>query len=128
MSLKLEGEVTGGGRLPRQILGKLAEGAGGVGEAVVLEVDAFGGEEAEFFGEGGAGYFALEAAGGEVGGDDAVAGDFRGERVGAEGLADGAGGAAAQAEGQRGVGDDAAGWDFAYGGIDAEGEGGRGER
>jgi hypothetical protein len=72
-------------------LGRLADGTGGVGEVVVLEVDTFGGEEAQLFGEGGAGLFALEAAGSEVGGDDAVAGDFGGEGVGAEGLADGAG-------------------------------------
>ncbi len=42
-------------------------------------------------GEGGAGFFALEAADGQIGRDDAVAGDLRGEGVGAKGLADGAG-------------------------------------
>ena len=107
-------------------LGRLADGAGGVGEVVVLEVDAFGGEEAELFGEGGAGFFALEAAGREVGGDDAVAGDFGGEGVGAEGLADGAGRAAADAAGEGGVGDDAAGRDFLERGVNFGGEGGGG--
>jgi hypothetical protein len=34
---------------------------------------------------------AFEAADGQTGRDDAVAGDLRGEGVGAEGLADGAG-------------------------------------
>jgi hypothetical protein len=34
---------------------------------------------------------AFEAADGQIGRDDAVAGDLRGEGVGAEGLADGAG-------------------------------------
>jgi hypothetical protein len=58
---------------------------------VVFEAHAFGREEVEFFGEGGAGAVALESAGGEVGGDDAVAGDLGREGVGAEGLADGAG-------------------------------------
>ena len=77
-----------------------------------MEVDTFGGEEAELFDEGGAGFSALEAAGSEVGGDDAVAGDFGREGVGAEGLADGAGGAAADAAGEGGVGDDAARGDF----------------
>ena len=62
----------------------------GVGEAVVFEGDAFSGEKAEFFGECRAGGAALEAAGGEVRGDDAMAGDLWGEGVGAEGLADGA--------------------------------------
>ena len=62
-----------------------------VGEAAVLEEDAFRGEEAEFSGQGGAGLVALESAGGKVRGDDAVAGDFGGEGIGAEGLADGAG-------------------------------------
>ncbi len=61
----------------------------GVSEAVVLKMNAFGGEKAEFFGECGAGGAALEAAGGEVRGDDAMAGDLWGEGVGAEGLPDG---------------------------------------
>ena len=61
----------------------------GVGEAVVFEGDAFGGEEAEFFGQCRAGGAALEAGGGEVRGDDAMAGDLWGEGVGAEGLPDG---------------------------------------
>ena len=34
----------------------------------------------------------MEAADGQIGRDDAVAGDLRGEGVGAEGLAEGAGG------------------------------------
>ena len=72
-------------------LGRLAEGAGGVGETTVLKDDAFGGEEAEFFGECSARGMALEAADGQIGRDDAVAGDLRGEGVGAEGLANGAG-------------------------------------
>ena len=72
-------------------LGRLAEGTPGVGETTVFEDDALGGEQAELFGEGGAGFFALEAADGQIGRDDAVAGDLRGEGVGAEGLADGAG-------------------------------------
>jgi len=103
----------------------LGKDAGEVGEAVVFKVDSFVGEEAEFSGQGGAGGFALEATRGEVGRDDAVAGDLGSERIGAEGLADGAGGAATETAGQSGVGDDSAGCDFAHGGIDAEGEGGR---
>jgi len=97
--------------------------ASGVGEVAFGEGDAFGGEELEFFGEGGAGLMALEAAGGEVGGDDAVAGDLGGEGVGAEGLADGARGAAVDAAGEGGVGDDFARGDLAEGGVDFGGEG-----
>ena len=93
-------------------------------EAAVFEGDAFGGEEVEFFGEGGAGAAALEAAGGQIGGDDAVAGDCGGEGIGAQGLADGAGGVATEAASERGVGDDLAGGDFAEGGVDFGGEGG----
>jgi len=72
-------------------LGRLAEGALGVGETAIFEDDALGGEEAEFFGECLARGMAFEAADGQIGRDDAVAGDLRGEGVGAEGLADGAG-------------------------------------
>ena len=88
-----------------------------------MEADAFGGEEAEFFGEGGAGFSSLEAAGGEVGGDNAVAGDFGGEGVGAEGLADRAWGTTPDAAGKSGVGDNAAGRDFAESGVDFRREG-----
>ena len=70
---------------------KSADSAFWFGQAVVFEADALGGEQAELFGEGGAGFFALEAADGQIGRDDAVAGDLRGEGVGAEGLANGAG-------------------------------------
>ena len=90
----------------------LADGALGISEAIVLEVNAFGGEEAEFFGEGRAGRGAVEAAGREVAGNDAVARNSRGVGVGAKGLADGPRGAAADAACQGGVGDDATGRDF----------------
>lgn len=101
------------------------DGALGVGEAVVLEDHSFGGEELQLAGESGATGLAGVAAGREVGGDDAVAGDFGGEGVGAEGLADGAGGAATDAAGQGGVGDDATGRDFFKRGVDFGGERGR---
>jgi hypothetical protein len=64
----------------------------------------------------------LEAPGGEIGGDDAVAGDVRCEGIGAEGLADGARGAAMDAASEGGVGDDLAGGDFTEGGVDFGGE------
>lgn len=121
LEFECEWKVTGGRRPPLQVLG-LVDGAFWVGEAVVLESDALGGEELQFFGELGTAGLAGVAAGGEVGGNDAVAGDFGGERVGAEGLADGAGGAAADSAGQGGVGDDAAGWDFLERGVDFGGE------
>lgn len=101
----------------------------GIGEAAVFEGDAFLGEESEFFAEGGAGAASLESAGGEVGGDDPVAGDSGGEGVGAEGLADGARGAAADTASERGVGDDFAGRNTAEGAVDFVGErGGAGGR
>jgi hypothetical protein len=90
----------------------------------VGECDTLGTEEAEFLGEGGAVGSPLEAAGREIGSDDAVAGDLGGEGVGAEGLADGAGRAATDATGEGGVGDDAASGDLAEGGVDFAGEGG----
>jgi len=99
------------------------EESGGIGEVPVPEMNALGGEEAELFGEGGAGLMAAEAAGGEVRGNDAVAGYGRGERVGAEGLADGAGGPAAYAATERGVGYDFARGDLPQGGVDFDGEG-----
>ena len=73
-------------------LGRLAEGAPGVGETTVFEDDALGGEEAEFLGQRLARGMAFEAAEGQIGRDDAVAGDLRRQRVGAEGLSDGPGG------------------------------------
>lgn len=91
-----------------------------------MEFDALGGEEAELAGEGGAGALALEPAGREVGRNDAMAGNLRGERIGAEGLADGAGGAAADAPAEGGVGYDAAGRDAQEGVVNAAGEGGDG--
>lgn len=81
-------DITGGHRPPRQILGRLADGTIGIGQAAIFEDNALGGEEAELSGEGGAGFSALEAAGREVGGDDAVAGDLRREGVGAAGWAE----------------------------------------
>jgi len=100
--------------------------ARGVGEAAAAEFDALGGEEAELAGEGGSGAFPLESAGAEVGRDHAVAGDLRGEGVGAQGLTDGAGRAAANPPAERGVGDDAAGGDAQEGVVNAAGEGGGG--
>ena len=89
----------------------------------VVEVNAFSGEEAEFAGKGGAGCFALEAADGQIGRDDAVAGDLGGEGIGAEGLADGSWRAAADDSPESGVGDDAARRDFAQRGVNLGGEG-----
>ena len=88
------------------------------------ECDALGTEEAEFFGEGGAVGSPLEAAGREIGSDDAVAGDFGGKGVGAEGLADGSGRPAMDATSEGGVGDDSTGRDAAERGVDFVGEGG----
>jgi hypothetical protein len=45
-------------------LGRLADGAGGVKETAVFEDNAFGGEEAEFFGQGRARGVAGKAADG----------------------------------------------------------------
>jgi hypothetical protein len=108
-------------------LGRLTERALGVGETTVFEDDAFGGEEAEFFGECSARGMALEAADGQIGRDDAVAGDLRGEGVGAEGLSDGAGRGAADPATEGGISDNAAGRDFFQRRVDFGGEGGGGE-
>jgi len=104
-------------------LGGLTDGAFDVGKVTVVEANAFSGEEAEFAGKGRAGCFALEAARGEVGRDDAVAGDLGGEGIGAEGLADGSWRAAADDSPESGVGDDAARRDFAQRGVNLSGEG-----
>jgi len=89
----------------------------------VVEVNAFSGEEAEFAGKGGAGCFALEAARGEVRGDDAVAGDLGCEGIGAQGLADSPRRAAADAAPQSCIRDDAARRDFSQCGVNLGGEG-----
>lgn len=54
-------------------------------------------QEGEFFLNHFTGALAVEAARGAVGRNDSVAGDFRGEGVAPEGLADGLGAAAAYA-------------------------------
>lgn len=64
------------------------------------------------------------AAEGEVGGDDAVAGNLVSVGVAVEGLADGAGGAAADGFGNGAVGGDFASGDAADGVVDALLEGG----
>ena len=103
-------------------LGRLADGAGGVKETAVFEDNAFGGEEAEFFGQGRARGVAEESAWREVAGDHAVAWDFWRKRVGAQGLADGARRAAADAAPESGVGDHFPAWDFAECSVNAPGE------
>ncbi len=105
-------------------LGRLADGAGGVGETAVFEDHAFGGEEAEFFGQGRARGAAGEAADGQIRCDDPMTGDFRRERIGAQGLADGPWGVAADAARESGVGDDSARRDLAERGVNTSGEGG----
>ena len=66
----------------------------------------------------------MESARGEVGGDDAVAGNLGGAGIGAEGLADSAWRMTADAASERGVGDDFAGGDAAEGIVDFGREGG----
>ena len=66
---------------------------------------------------------AFEAADGQIGRDDAVAGDLGGEGIGAEGLADGSRRAAADHSPESGGGDDAARRDFAQCGVNLGGEG-----
>ncbi len=105
-------------------LGRLEDGAGGVGETAVFEDNAFGGEEVEFFGQGRARGVADEAADGQIRCDDPMTGDFRRKRVGAQGLADGPWRAATDAARESGVGDDSARRDFAKRGVNTSGEGG----
>ncbi len=121
--MKLEWDATGGRRPPLQVLG-LLDGAFGVGETAVFEGNAFGGEEAEFFGQGRARGAAGEAADGQIRCDDPMAGDFRRKRIGAQGLADGPWGAAADAARESSVSDDSARRDFAERGVNTLGEGG----
>ena len=104
-------------------LGNSADGAFGVGKVTVVEVNAFSGEEAEFLRQGGPRAAAFEAADGQIGRDDAVAGDLGGEGIGAEGLADGSWRAAADDSPESGVGDDAARRDFAQRGVNLGCEG-----
>ena len=105
-------------------MGGLADGAFGVGETTVFEDNAFGGEEAEFLGECPTRGVAFEAADGQIGRDDAVAGDLGCEGIGAQGLADGPRRAAADAAPQSCIRDDAARRDFSQCGVNLSGEGG----